>query len=382
MWIQELRWNAAAGWQADGVANRADADLVLYFGNRDALRCQTRFAELRSAYPAAKIVGSSAMQSIVGDAIREDGIVAVALGFAGTTVAVTHARVGESWESFSAGESIGKALAAADLAGVFVIADGLRANGSDLTAGLQAALGPGPIVIGGMASDSHDDAEVLIGADFAARSGVVAAIGFYGDAIRFTHGRASGWDAFGPRRSITRSAGNVVYELDGKPAFELYERYLAEELSGGNPALSVFPLLVSPRDNPDRAVVRANIGVDKVTGAMTFAGNVPEGWSARLMRGNIDRLILASAEAGRQARVEYKPGTPSLALIVGCVGRALLLGERTEEELEAAGAKLAAPSTRIGFYSHGEIAPTSNARLSDVHNQTMTITSLHEVEDD
>jgi hypothetical protein len=381
MWIEELRWSGAAGWQSEAGPSRANADLVLYFGNRDALRCQTRYAELRSAYPAAKIVGCSAMQSIVGETMREDGIVAVALGFAGTTIAVAHARVGELSQSFSAGESIGKALAADDLAGVFVLADGLRANGSDLTAGLHEALGPGPLVVGGMVSDSWDYTEVLTGADFAARSGVVAAIGFYGNAIRFTHGRSSGWDAFGPRRSITRSAGNVVYELDGKPAFELYERYLAEDVSAGVPAMILFPLLVSPRDNPDRAIVRATISVDEQTGAMTFAGNVPEGWIARLMRGNIDRLILASAEAGRQASVDLKPGIASLALIVGCGGRQRLMGQRTEEELEAAGAELAAATKRIGFYSYGEIAPTSNSRLSDVHNQTMTITTLYEVED-
>lgn len=114
---------------------------------------------------------------------------------------------------------------------------------------------------------------------------------------------------------------------------------------------------------------------------MTFAGNVPEGWIARLMRGNIDRLILASGDAGRQARVaQAQPGTPSLALVVGCGGRAILMGQRTEEELEAAGAQLAGDTKRIGFYSYGEIAPICELGVSDVHNQTMTITSLYEVD--
>lgn len=380
MWIEELRWDSVTGWDFKADARSAAADIVLYFGNRDVLRSAQRYAELRAAYPAAKIVGCSAMQSIAGDRMIEDGIVAVALGFARTTVRVAHAHVKDIWQSRAAGAAIGKALAAADLAGVFVLADGLRVNGSDMTAGLHDTIGSGPLVIGGMASDSLDYTEVLIGADFPARSGMVAAIGFYGDAIRFAHGRGSGWDAFGPRRSITRSSSNVLYELDGKPAYALYQRYLAEEMSAGIPAMIMFPLLVTPPDDSNGALVRANIGVD-ADGAMTFAGNVPEGWIARLMRGNIDRLILASGDAGRQARVaQAQPGTPSLALVVGCGGRAILMGQRTEEELEAAGAQLAGDTKRIGFYSYGEIAPICELGASDVHNQTMTITSLYEVD--
>jgi len=381
MWIEETRWDDGVGWLSNAAVPNPNPDLVLYFGNRDALRSADRYTELRAAYPAAKIVGCSATRSIVGDVMLESGIVAVALGFAHTAVRIAQAHVAEPSRSAAAGEVLGAALAAEDLVGVFVLADGLRVNGSDVTAGLHRALGVGPLVIGGMASDSLDYTEVLIGADCAAQSGMVAAVGFYGEAIRFTHGRGSGWDAFGPRRSITRSASNVLYELDGKSAFALYQRYLAEEMRAGIPAMVLFPLVVSPPDHPQDAIVRANIGVDEATGAMTFAGNVPEGWTARLMRGNIERLILASAEAGRQACAPLtKPGTQRLALIVGCGGRQLLMGQRTEEELEAAGAMLG-DTKRIGFYSYGEIAPMSERGISDVHNQTMTITSLHEVDD-
>jgi hypothetical protein len=345
-----------------------------------ALRCGDRYDELRSAYPGAKIIGCSSTRSIVGDAL-EDGIVAVALGFVHTSIRLAHSQVMKSAQSRAGGEMIGKALTAQDLVGVFVLADGLRVDGSELTAGLCDSIGAGPLIFGGMASDSCDYTETLVGADCVPQSGMIAAVGFYGDAIRFTHGRASGWDAFGPRRRITRSIGNVLYELDGKPAFELYQRYLGEEVSAGIRAGVLFPLQISPPEHPERAVVRALLGIDEDAGQMTFAGRMPEGWIARLMRGNLDRLILAAADAAHQARVGQPPAGSgqSLALIVSCTGRHLVMGQRTEEELEVAGAELGSQVKRIGFYSYGEIAPMSHAGVSDIHNQTMTITSLTEV---
>jgi len=382
MWIEERHWDAVSGWHSNEAAHGGAADLVLYFGNRDALRCPDRYSELRATYPQAKIVGCSAQHTISGNAMGDDGIEAVALGFSRTELRMAYARATEASQSHACGESIGRALVADGLVAVFVLADGLLFSGSDLVAGLNSVIGPGPLVIGGMASDQQVYTEVLVGADFAPQSGVVAAIGFYGDAIRFVHGRASGWDAFGPRRRITRSAGNVLYELDDKPALDLYRRYLAEEVSGGISATVLFPLVASPPGQPESAVVRANIGVDEETGAMTFAGNLPESWIVRLMRGNIDRLILAAADAAGQAQpLHAMPARGgSLALVVSCGGRQLLMGQRTEEELEAAGAVFPSDTKRFGFYSYGEIAPMSISGMSEVHNQTMTITTLYELE--
>jgi len=37
-----------------------------------------------------------------------------------------------------------------------------------------------------------------------------------------------GWDPFGPERLITKSKENILYELDGQSALELYKKYLGE----------------------------------------------------------------------------------------------------------------------------------------------------------
>jgi len=355
----------------------------MYFGNRDVLRGGQRYAELRSAYPGADIVGCSATGSITNDTIDDHGIVAVALGFARTPIRVAHHQVTQQSESRAAGESVGAALVSDDLAGVFVFADGLRVDGSSLVAGLSAIIGEGPLVVGGMASDPREYAEALVGANCAPCSGMVAAIGFYGNAIRMGHGHANGWDAFGPRRRITRSSGNVLYDLDGKPAIELYQRYLGDEIGSSISWDGVrLPLTISPPEHPEQVLVRAPLAVDDGPASMTFAGHMPEGWIARLMRGNADRLILGAGDAARLARIDGAGDSRGdrLGFIVSCAGRQQLMGQRTEEELEIAGIELGSDVKRIGFYSYGEIGPIAHAARSELHNETMIIASLMEAE--
>ena len=256
--------------------------------------------------------------------------------------------------SRACGEAIGRALAADDLAGIFVLSDGLNVNGSELVAGITGVVGPKIPLTGGLAGDGAMFEETLVGADCAPQSGQVAAIGFYGPAIRIGHGSAGGWDEFGPRRRITRSTGNVLYELDGEPALDLYERYLGEEDARGLPGTALlFPLLIRDPAQPDQDVVRTVLAIDREARSMTFAGDVPEGWVAQLMRGNFDRLAAGAAEAARQARAGLGAARDQdgLAVLVSCIGRRLLMGQRIMDEVEAAGAELGStiPRRRLLF---------------------------------
>jgi hypothetical protein len=211
---------------------------------------------------------------------------------------------------------------------------------------------------------------------------MVVAIGFYGKAIRIGHGSAGGWDLFGPRRQVTRSAGNVLFELDGQPALDLYERSLGpEELKGLPGSALLFPIQVHDAAQPDSAVVRTVLAIDKDARSMTFAGDVPQGWTAQLMHGNFDRLAEGAADAGRQARAGLGAidGDSQFSLLVSCIGRRLLMGQRTSDEVEAAGAELGAKTLKLGFYSYGEISPHAKSGVCELHNQTMTVTTLAEV---
>jgi hypothetical protein len=380
MLIEELHWSARNGWKrrSDAIGG---ADLVLYFGERGALRDSARFDELRQFYPNAHIVGGSASATVLERTLYRQDIVAAALKFDRTRIVVA-TRTGVAKENSRAcGEELAAELRADDLAGVFVLADGIGINGSLLVAGLKDGLGSACPISGGMAGDSCEYRQPVVGADAAPASGGVAAIGFYGRNVRLSYGNACGWDAFGPRRRVTRASGNVLYELDGKPALALYERYLGDEVINGVPASVLFPLQMSHPDRPERNFVRAALSLDQTATAMTLAGNVPEGWMARLMRGSLDRLALAAAKAARDARDRMTETVAGdrLALMVSCTGRMLLMGQRTIEEIEFAAQEIGSAFHCLGFYSFGEIAPTAAPAHAELHNQTMTITGLAEV---
>jgi hypothetical protein len=380
MQSRQIIWNPRTGWKPlEGGPN--DASFVLYFGARQALASGERYDELRRMFPAAHILGCTSGGQINNNDICDDEIVAAAIRFDRTTVRLARHEIDEPGRSRSCGAAIGRALLADDLAGVFVLSDGLNVNGSELVAGVTEAIGPKIPLTGGLAGDGADFKETLVGADCAPRPRMVAAVGFYGRAVQIGHGSAGGWDIFGPRRRVTKSVGNVLFELDGEPALDLYERYLGPEEAKGLPGSALlFPIQVYDMDRPDSAVVRTVLTVNRDDRSMTFAGDIPQGWTAQLMRGHFDRLTAGAADAARQARSKLGAGEndPRFSILISCIGRRLLMGQRTADEAEAVGVELGPDTQRLGFYSYGEISPHAKSGMCELHNQTMTITTLAE----
>ncbi len=374
-----LTWQAVGGWQSE-KRPPDQGQLVFYFGSRAALESGERYAEIKAMFPQAHVVGCSTGGQILGNEVSDDDIAAVVLSFDRTRLKVAWHDVAGPDGSRDCGLALGSALKGDDLAGVFILSDGLNVNGSALVCGLASAVESSVPITGGLAGDGADFSATLVGVDDAPRTNSVGAVGFYGEAIRIGHGSGGGWDVFGPRRRITRSAGNILHELDGKPALDLYERYLGEEDSAGLPSTGLlFPLRIYDADAPDMAIVRTILAVDRERRSMTFAGDMPEGWVAQLMHGNFDRLTAGAAQAARTAHPPaVNLGGDELALLVSCIGRRLLLGQQILDEVEAVGAELGPGVQRIGFYSYGEISPHPASGVCQLHNQTMTITTIRE----
>jgi len=126
-------------------------------------------------------------------------------------------------------------------------------------------------------------------------------------------------------------------------------------------------------------VVRTILSVDEQAQSMTFAGGMPEGVYARFMKANFDRLVDGAHEA---AKISYQQAigssSPDLAILISCVGRKLVLKQRTEEEVEAVRGVLGARTALTGFYSYGELCPAAPNANCELHNQTMTITTFSE----
>lgn len=377
MRLEQASWDGTTGWS--GPTNGfhgADAQLVLVFGSGDRLEAGALTA-LGRRYPAARVFGCSTAGEIHGTLVRDGALVATAIAFDDTTCAAARVDITRTVDSEAAGRALAAALPPAGLRHVIVFSDGLHVNGSELVAGLTAGLPAGVGLTGGLSADGAEFRRTLVLWDGEAHENQVVALGFYGPRLRIGTGSVGGWDSFGPERLVTRSAGNVLYELDGRPALELYRSYLGDHAADLPASGLLFPLNVRPESGGD-PVVRTILGIDDAAGSLTFAGDVPQGAYARLMKANFDRLIDGAGEAARVSSAGLA-GTPAqLALLISCVGRKLLLKQRIEEEVESVREVLGADTTLAGFYSYGEISPFNTSARCELHNQTMTITTLAE----
>jgi hypothetical protein len=169
-----------------------------------------------------------------------------------------------------------------------------------------------------------------------------------------------------------------LYKIGDRYALDLYKEYLgkyADELPGSS---LYFPL--SMKENKENeAIVRTILAIDEENKSMTFAGNIPQGSYVRLMKANFDKLIDASYEAANSSLINDNEN-PQLALMVSCVGRKIVLGNRIEEEIEVVKDVFGNNTILAGFYSYGEISPTLQNVACELHNQTMTITVISESE--
>lgn len=322
------------------------------------------------------LLGCSTGGEIHGCDVSDETISATALSFASTTLSAAEAQVEDQSGSFAAGQAVGGQLARPGLQAIFVLSDGLKINGSELVRGLRSVVGDDVVVTGGLAGDGARFGTTYVGLNTPPQPGKVAAVGFYGEELVVGHGSCGGWDVFGPERRITKADANILHELDGLPALDLYKRYLGEEAAQLPGSALLFPLRVYPPDKPNEAIVRTIVGIDEAARTMTFAGDMPEGYSAQLMRGNFDRLIQGAATAAEQALTA--PIGECVAILISCIGRKLLLGQRIREEVEAVHDVLGNATHMTGFYSYGEVSPHEFTGSTELHNQTMTITTFSE----
>lgn len=363
MRMVQRTWRKEHGWSGRLEAEGDGPVVVLAFGGR---LDPSVLGEVTEALPDALCIGCSTSGEIAGEVISDDELSLVLVTFQST-----RARVAVSPVSPDVGDRLGTELDAPDLAHVFVLSDGLSINGSALVQGLLRVLAPDVVVTGGLAGDGSRFGSTWVWAGGDMLKEHVVALGLYGDALVVDHAAGRGWDSFGVERTVTRSEDNVVYALDGRPALQLYKAYLGS-LAAQLPATGLlFPLALLDRNGED--LVRTMLAVDEEEQSLTFAGDVPQGARVRLMRTSVDRLVDGAAVAAEAA----VPDEPVLALVVSCVGRRLVLGDRTEEEVEVVAETLAAGSGLVGFYSYGELSPTADG-TTDLHNQTLTLTVWRE----
>ena len=371
-------YSYTAGWnKALSGALDSKNTLVIVFASSKVELIKKPLLELSAAFHSSIIIGASTAGEIYQDELYEDSLVAAVLKFEKTELRNSICTLISAENSYDDGVNIAKDLYNDNLQGVFILSDGLNANGSKLTEGLSAIIPKNIPITGGLAGDGDRFEQTWVLVDHKPMSGFVCAVGLYGENVHIAHASKGGWDRLGIERIVTKSKNNVLYELDKQPALEIYKKYLGEKADGLPATGLLFPLEI--RDNIDstESKVRTILAVNEDDQSITFAGDIPEGSHVTLMKANYNRIIDGASEAAESLNLDGYADEEILCIAISCVGRRLVLKSRVEEELEAILDVIPQKAKQIGFYSYGEISPLASGKC-DLHNQTMTLTLIWE----
>ncbi|MBI5164985.1 MAG: FIST C-terminal domain-containing protein [Magnetospirillum sp.] len=353
--------------------------VVMVFGPVEILSAPGAFAALTAGIPGAALIGCSTAGEITAKGVSDGACVITALRFDKVRHRVAEAPLAAMDECAAAGRAVGKALMAPDLKGILLFGPGVGVNGSAIIEGAMAELGAGIPISGGLAGDGGAFTRTFTVTPSGIHSNRVVAIGLYGEGLRLSHGSFGGWSPFGPARKVTRAEGNILYELDGLPALDLYRTYLGDYAKDLPASGLLFPFEMLREDQSAVGLIRTILGVDAETGGVILAGDIDPHGHLRLMHANVDGLVDGAAAAAKAVGEGLSGDVGSgLAVLVSCVGRKLVMGDAVDEEIEAVADHLGKQATLAGFYSYGEIAPFSSTTDCKLHNQTMTITFIGE----
>lgn len=354
--------------------------LVLMFGPKELLAANDLYPVIRDRYPLAEIVQASTAGQIYHDQVIEGAVVVTAVELEQTIIRTASVDISHyNGDSGAAGAALVECLSKLeDLCYMLVLSDGAQVNGSQLVNGIETVVRHRVPITGGLAGDGVLFSSTMVGLNGSPEEGRIVAVAFYGHHLLVSHSSLGGWERFGPESRVTRSSGNRLWEINHGPALDLYKKYLgpyADDLPG---SAFLFPLSVQS-EVTEPAVVRTILSINPEDGSMVFAGDIPNGARVRFMKANFDKLIDAASEAALATRKSVLNPDPKLALLISCVGRKIILDSRTVEEVEAVREAFGPRTFLTGFYSYGELSPFVAGGRCELHNQSMTITTLDEI---
>ncbi|WP_298509889.1 FIST N-terminal domain-containing protein [uncultured Kordia sp.] len=375
----QLKKTKTSDWEYLSENRTLKNPLVLVFGNRYMLEDKGIYEEVKALFNDGEFVFGSTSGDITSQYVDDESITITAIEFEKSQFSIKTVNVltdDAKIDSYETGKKLIEQFPAEGLKHVFIVSEGSFINGSQLTMGMNAATEENVLITGALCGDAARFEKTVASYNEIPKSGEIVAIGLYGETLDVSFAINGGWTPFGPERIVTKSEANVLYELDHKPALDLYKKYLGEKSKELPAAALLYPLKVKST-NEKQSIVRTILNINEAENSMILAGDILENSRVQLMMTNVDNIVNASEKAAVQA-LELRKKAPELAILVSCIGRKLVLDQRVEEEIEEVTEVVGENTTICGLYSYGEIAPFSDEKTCQLHNQTMTITLISE----
>ena len=256
--------------------------------------------------------------------------------------------------------------------------DGLSGDGRAIIQGVYNVLGEDFEIVGGVLGDDAKFQKTYQYYNGQVYNNAVVGVLVCGDVVTGCGIRA-GWSSIGNRMRCTKSVGTTVYELDNKPALELYKRYLGPDRSERLPAIAFeYPFGIIDEkvliEDKEYLRLRTPLSINEESSSMNFGVTIAEGTDVAITSASRHQIIEAAQQAALQAKSTMGGAKPLLILDFASVGRKFVLGPRSPEEIRAIRTIIGDHVPMIGFYTYGEIGPidkrVNNLKLSKFHNQT------------
>lgn len=362
-----------------GQVRAVSPSIVFFFAAPNLFADKDFTDRLKTESQGLSIIGCSTAGEIVSTGTRQGGFAILAIAFECTDVRTAHCTLHSLKDSYSAGEALADLLKGPKLKAVFVFSPGVDANGSEVIDGLSSSLGRGVSISGGLAADETGFKQTYTYLNGEVTNREIVAVAFYGEHVVVSCGSEGGWRPFGPARRVTKSEGNILYELDNKPALQLYKHYLGDKARQLPASGLSYPFAVLRADRTTSGVIRSALNIDHEAESIILAGNIEQGSQVCLMHADTAALTQGAAQAAAEAlRMHGGPEENGCALLVSCVGRKIVYGIDVDEEVEAVTDSFLPETPLAGFYAYGEICSNNGTGKTELHNQTMTITYITE----
>ncbi|MDP3118884.1 MAG: FIST N-terminal domain-containing protein [Sulfuricurvum sp.] len=305
--------------------------------------------------PQATLIGTTTSGEIINGKMQDESIVISMSIFENTALKSIHL-IGDDSETM--GYKIGSSIVDQSTKCIIIFADGLKCNGAALLRGLNDICPKEIVIAGGMSGDNKnfEKSYCMHGNDIFEKG--IVAVALSNPELEIFHTYNLSWNPIGRKMKVTKSVGNVLYELDNEPVKDVYSKYLGANVVESMPASTIeFPLIMHESGID---IARSMIALTD-NGGIVYAGNMPEGSNVRFGVGSPNMLVDNSKITSKLAKESPIEGL----FIYSCSARKAFLGK----DLEAEFIPLSKIAPLAGFFTYGEFYHGTD------HNEFLNITT-------